>query len=135
MTHFIHNIPEEDWKTFIFFSVEANYFFLSCLFFRFCLLGVSKNSESPNNQKNSTHCHRYHNLRGLCLRTSGLRSGESTHPLWKHDQERFFSASVVDIETVRCFLLDHETNAPPIKKQYPVTDFWSFGSPAKLLLA
>lgn len=44
-----------------------------------------------------------------------------------------YSASVVDVETVRCFLLDQESRAPSMKKQYPMTDLWSSGSSAKFL--
>ena len=44
-----------------------------------------------------------------------------------------YSTSVVDVDIVLCFLLDHDNTAPLRKKQYPMTDFLSFGSPAKLL--
>ncbi len=41
-----------------------------------------------------------------------------------------YSASVVEVDTVRCFLLHQETTAPLMKKQYPITDLRSSGSPA-----
>ena len=44
-----------------------------------------------------------------------------------------YSTSVVDVDTVFCFLLDHETTAPLRKKHFSMTDFLSSGSPAKLL--
>lgn len=44
-----------------------------------------------------------------------------------------YSALVVNVDTVLCFLLDHEITEPLKKKQYPMTDFLSFGSLAKLL--
>lgn len=40
---------------------------------------------------------------------------------------------VIDIDTVFCFLLFYNITAPLKKKQYPMTDFQSFGSSAKLL--
>lgn len=46
-----------------------------------------------------------------------------------------YLASVVDMETVLYFLLHQDTMAPFKKKQYPITDFRSLGSPAKLLSA
>lgn len=44
-----------------------------------------------------------------------------------------YSALVVDVDTVRCFLQDK--SVPSMKQQYPMTNFRSSGSLAKLLSA
>lgn len=44
-----------------------------------------------------------------------------------------YSASVVDVNTILCFLLFHETSALLMKKQYAITDVCFSGSLIKLL--
>ena len=46
-----------------------------------------------------------------------------------------YSASVVEVETVCCFFKHHDITPLIRKKQYPIVDFLSLMSPAKLLSA
>ena len=46
-----------------------------------------------------------------------------------------YSASVVEVETVHCFFEHHDITPLTRKKQYPIVDFLSLMSLAKLLSA